>query len=232
MRRTPRPGRGLSRGTSHARPVRCDTVTIMARVDSPRDSLRLRQRRIVVVVVVAFHAALILIVALSRPASEGPHPRSRLAVVNIRLTPLRHPKPVRNEADVVANSRREGRDSSLERAPPTLLGPPSESVDTLPPTPADAPAIVVDPRGLQSVCVAMVRAEGIAIEELRPADLRLFVSDEGRVVQTRVTASSGSPDADLTLRRCLEINANIEPRLVEDQPSASWRSLTWVWRNP
>lgn len=108
----------------------------------------------------------------------------------------------------------------------TRAAPPAEAP---PPAPPRA-AVRVQPEVSASSCEKPeYPAASRRLEETGTVVLRFLIAEEGRVVDSRIEKSSGSPRLDEAARSALS-RCKFKPGTVDGQPEQSWASMKYTWR--
>lgn len=107
----------------------------------------------------------------------------------------------------------------------TRAAPPAEA----PPAPPRA-AVRVQPEVSAASCEKPeYPAASRRLEETGTVVLRFLIAEEGRVVDSRIEKSSGSPRLDEAARSALS-RCKFKPGTVDGLPEQSWASMKYTWR--
>lgn len=110
----------------------------------------------------------------------------------------------------------------------TPAAPPAEAPPA-PPAPPRA-AVRVQPEVSASSCEKPeYPAASRRLEETGTVVLRFLIAEEGRVVESKVERSSGSPRLDEAARSALS-KCKFKPGTVDGLPEQSWASMKYTWR--
>lgn len=98
------------------------------------------------------------------------------------------------------------------------------------PAPAPRPAVRVPPVVTAASCERPeYPAASRRLEETGTVVLRFLIAEEGRVVDSKVESSSGSPRLDEAARQALS-KCKFKPGTVDGVPEQSWASMKYTWR--
>jgi periplasmic protein TonB len=117
--------------------------------------------------------------------------------------------------------------TQVTREPPKVEAPPP------PPTPAPKPNVRVVPGVSASNCSysdADYPPASRRLEEEGVVVLRLLVGEDGRVLESQVSKSSGSARLDEAARTLALTRCKGRPGTLDGAPAKDWVNLAWRWR--
>lgn len=107
---------------------------------------------------------------------------------------------------------------------------PAPAPEPPPPAPAPKPAVRVQPVVTAASCEKPeYPAASRRLEETGTVVLRFLIAEGGRVVDSKVETSSGSPRLDEAARQALS-KCKFKPGTVDGVPEQSWASMKYTWR--